>query len=553
MAARSIGVAAVGWVLHCAPAAAFPAVDPTNPGVVPMGADLAQPDVRDLQHQMQLLSGFATAGQGWTILPRISVEEEFDDNVFQVAHPRKADLISVLAPGVAVLGDLPRVQLRLNYQPMVEMHIKEGSQNVLTQQLNASGLFTVVPDAVFVDVRGISGVQATQGGIGGLGGLGQTGIGPITAGGLTSTDQAGLAKQNRSLTTSVSISPYVLHHFGDIGDGKLGLSINRSSTQQTTGFAPLPFASRGDNAMQATILEETGSFTSGQRFGALRDTATLNALQSRNTGAFNSNATRDIGENRIDYAINSSISVYGMAGWEYIVYSGTNQLNINDMTWGFGTTLTPNPDTSVTIGYGHESGRNSLTFNGRYALTARTTLTGSYTSGVGTQLEQIARQLDLGAVGNNGNLVNSQNGGPLFTGNNALGIAPGVYRFSTLTLGANTVLDRDTITLLISSTSQTQVGRGVAGNTNTVRTATANWTHQFTPNFDISGLVSYSLGTPLGTSGSQRSLAARLSLQYTLSNTVTTFASYSYLSREGGGFGGSFYQNLVIAGVTKQF
>ena len=135
-----------------------------------MGAALAQPDTEDLRHQMQLLSGFATAGAGWTILPRLTVEEELNDNEFQQQAPRRWDLITSIAPGVAVVGDLPRIQLRLNYQPTLEMHVKEGSQNVITQQLNADGLLTIIPDLFFVDVRGISGVQATQGGIGGQGG-----------------------------------------------------------------------------------------------------------------------------------------------------------------------------------------------------------------------------------------------------------------------------------------------------------------------------------------------------------------------------------------------
>ncbi|HEY1932179.1 MAG TPA: hypothetical protein VGG99_09225 [Acetobacteraceae bacterium] len=542
-----------GWVLQCGGAAAFPVADPTNPGVVPMGADLAQPDVADLQHQMQLLSGFASAGAGWTILPRVSLEEQFDDNVLEESAPRKADLITVLAPGVSILGDLPRIQIRLDYQPTVEMHVKEGSQNVLTQQFNADGLITAVQDALFVDVRGVSGSQATEGGIGGLGGLGQAGIGPITAGTLTGTDQLGLSKENRSLTTSLTVSPYLLHHFGDYGDGKLGVSLNQSSSEETTGFAPIPLLASGADDLEETILEETATFTSGQRFGKLRDTASANATQTKSSGAGGGTSTRDIGSNRIDYAINSSISVYGTLGWEYVDYSGANRLNLDDMTWSFGTTWTPNQDSSITIGYGHQNGTNSLTFNGRYALTARTTVTGSYTNGIGTQLEQVAGQLDLGAVGNNGDLLNSQTGGTLFAANNALGVAPGVYRYSTLTLGSTTVLDRDSITLNVSSTTETLVGAGNPTTGNSARTATINWARQFTPDFGMNALVSYSTGTPLGTTGSTRSLAARLSLQYTLSDTVTTFASYSYLSREASTQAESFYQDLVIVGITKQF
>ena len=217
----------------------------------------------------------------------------------------------------------------------------------------------------------------------------------------------------------------MLYRFGDLGTGKTGLSLNHSSTAVTSGFAPMPFSGGGADAISQNTLGEFASFATGQEFSALRDTVTLNGSQSQSSGSYGGGSSRDIANNRLDYAINTDLSVYGTIGWEYINYGGGNHLNIDDMTWSFGTTWTPNPDSTVTIGYGHQNGANSLTFSGHYALTARTMLTGSYTNGVGTQLEQVSNQLDNGAVNNNGNTVNSQTGGPLFVGNNALGVAPG--------------------------------------------------------------------------------------------------------------------------------
>ena len=43
-------------------AMAFPLTDVTTPSIVPGNADLAAPDVQDLQHQMGLTSGFASLG-----------------------------------------------------------------------------------------------------------------------------------------------------------------------------------------------------------------------------------------------------------------------------------------------------------------------------------------------------------------------------------------------------------------------------------------------------------------------------------------------------------
>jgi uncharacterized protein (PEP-CTERM system associated) len=540
-------------MLQLGSAASFPTVDPANPGLVPIGADLSQPNQEDLSHQMGVPSGFAQAGPGWTILPWVGAGEVFNDNIFQVNSPRQWDFATIVAPGVAALGDLSRLQFRLNYQPTIDLHVKEGSQNALIQQLNVDGLLTVVPDLFYVDVRGVAGTQTIDGGIGGIGGLGQTGIGPITNNSMQTIDSFGLAKQNLNQTSSGAVSPYLLYHLGDFGDGKLGVSMTRSATAPITGFAPLPFVGEGNDLQTQSNVEEAANFDTGEHFGAIRDRVTLDANQGEFSGTFSGRSSWYTASNRVDYAVNHTISVYGTVGWEDIDYSGASRLNIDDMTWGFGTTVTPNQDSSITIGYGHLNGTNSLTFIGHYALTARTTLTASYSNTLGTQLEQVASQLDQGAVNNNGSMVNARTGGPLFVGNNALGLSPGVFRFSTLTIGATTVLDRDVISLLVSNSSQTQVGVGAPSNNNTVQVVTAAWSRQLTPKASMNTAISYSMGTPSTELGRTRSLAASISLQYALSESVSTFARYSYLNSETNTQGSSFYQNLAIVGITKQF
>jgi uncharacterized protein (PEP-CTERM system associated) len=521
--------------------------------VVPAGADISQPDQQDVRHRMDLLSGFGSARGGWTVLPRITTGEMFNDNIFQVDSPRHWDFTTFVAPGVGIVGDTSRLQLRVDYQPTLNLNVKEGSQNTLTQQLNADGLVTIVPDLFFVDVRGVAGTQANEGGIGGMGGLGQTGISPITANGISSTGEFGLSKQNLSQTATFAVSPYMLYHFGNIGVGKLGVSVTHSSSAEISGFAPLPFAGGGTDSETQSNVEETASFNTGDHFGAIRDTVSLDAGQGEFSGQFGGRSSWGIAYNRVDYAISHRISVYGTAGWEDIDYSGANRLSIHDAIWGFGTTVTPNKDSRITIGYGHVSGRNSLTFSGYYALTARTTLTASYSNTLGTQLEQVAGQLDQGAVDNNGGLVNAETGAPLFVGSNALGLASGIFRFSTLTFGVTTTLDRDVITLRASNSSQTQIGVGAPSTTDTVQVFTANWSRQLTPRARLNTTLSYSMGTPTAALGRTQSLAASISLQYALSETVSTFASYVHLDRETRAQGGSFYENITIAGITKHF
>ncbi len=535
---------------------AFPLTDQTNPSIVPGNSDLSTPDVQDLQHQMGLASGFASLGsqQGWTILPRISMEEEFTDNVFEVPSPRRWDLTTIIAPGVSVLGNSDRAQLRLDYQPELEMHAINGDQNVLVQQLNAVGTLTLVPELFFVDLRALAGVQATNGGVGGLGGLGQPGVGGVTGASLGQgqTSDLGLAKQNRTQTASFSVSPYMLFQFGDIGTGKVGASLSQSTASRLTGFAPIPLVSQGANDQHFSSVAEFAQFETGDEFAALRDTFSANGLQATSGGTGVSRSTRDMASDRVDYQINHSIDVYGQIGWEDISYSGNNALAINDLTWGFGTVLTPNPDSQLTVGYGHQNGADTLTASAHYALTGRTILTASYNNGVGTQLEQVSNQLDQASVGNNGGLVNSQTGAPLLVGNNALGVATGVYRYNYLSFRATTLLDRDSLTLILGHSQETQVGSGVASRTNAVSTGTFLWTHELTPDLVASATASLSVGTPLAGSSS-KSYVVGISLQYILSETVSTFARYSFYDVQYSTAGQSWYQDLFLIGITKQF
>lgn len=536
---------------------AFPATDQTNPSIVPSGAELSTPDLMDLEHQMGLATGFASLGsqQGWTILPRITAEEEYTDNVLEVHSPRRWDLTTIIAPGVTVLGNSDRAQLRLDYQPDLEIHLINGSQNVLEQQLNATGTLTVVPELLFVDVRGLAGVQATNGGIGGLGGLGQPGIGGITSTSLLQgqTGDLGLSKENRSETASFGVSPYMLYQFGDVGTAKVGVSADQTTSSRISGFAPVPLVSQGgiDDQRESTI-EEFAQFQTGDEFTVLRDTASADGRQSTSSGTGFNTSDRDTVNDRLDYQINRSIDVYGEIGWEDITYSGANALDINDMTWGFGTVLTPNPDTQISIGYGHQNGFNNLTASAHYALSVRTSLTASYNSGVGTQLEQVNDQLNGSSVGNNGSLVNSQTGTQSFVGNNALGVAPGIFHYSYLSLGANTVLDRDSLSLLLGHSQETQLGRGIVSKTNGVWTGTVSWTHELSPDLVSVVSASYSTGTPTA-GNSSNSVVATASLQYLVSDTVTTFARYTFYDIQSSIAGQSWYQDIVLVGVTKQF
>lgn len=559
-------MAAAGWLVQAAGAEAFPLLDQGSAGTEAAApSELSPSDAQDLRHQLQLAGGLAPPpGGGWTIIPSVSLQEAFNDNIFQVHSPRRADLTTYLSPGIAIAGDTSRLQLTARYSPMIEINAINGSQNALTQQLNAVGRLTVVPDRLYIDLRAVAGVQATNGLLGNYSSLGNAGPATASTSGLGTAagNGIGLAKNNRTQTWSAGISPYTVGRLGSYGDYRIGGSVDVSHSASANDFFAVPFG--GGNSTQSLVTtQQVAHFSSGDYLTSFQDQLDVNLSQSQtkndlqNSQPFLTDGTtssnRESISDQLTYHYNQTWAFFGSLGWEVIKYSGSNQLNINEGTWSIGTTVTPNPDTSVTLSYGRHEGQTAFNFNARYAATARTVVSASYSSTVGTQLQNVQRQLDLAAANQNGGLVNGQTGGTLFNGN-TLGVQPGVYRFNSFVLNSTTNLDRDSLNFSLGYTNQKGVGSGqLSTNSSEVEYGTAQWIHSLTPLMTLSGAASYTRQQYSNGSGLVQSVAMSAALQYTLSETVTTSARYLFNDQIASHPSLSLYQDLFILGITKQF
>lgn len=546
---------ATGCLAHAGVASAFPITDPANPGVVT--APAAAPDQADLRNQLQLHNGFAApAGGGWTFLPRISLQEAFTDNVFQSATDRRYDFITSITPGITILGDSPGAQVTFDYAPSLNWYARTPHESGISQQLLGTGLFTVVPDSIYVDARAVSGVGATNGAFGAFGTYGgvnaaggvQLGTGPT--GGVGAP--AALSKQNQTQYSSFSLSPYWLHTFKDIGTARVGYSFTESSFSNVGSAFPL-FVPTGGNSQRLTTNEGFATFQTGDYFGRIQDVITADVSNSIGTGNAipGSNATIT---SRTSYALYDWVSVFGTVGYENISYGGTGQPHVADEIWNLGTTVIPNPDSSISASYGHQNGFNSFQFNGYYAVTARTTLSAGYTTALQTQLQQIQNELNQGAINVNGTLVNSQTGQPIFLTNPALGVQSGVFETKTFSLTATTTLDRDQFSLN-GQYSQYMPVSSVAG-TNAISShatiASLSWTRQINENLSLYSGITYSVGSFSG-SGNTQTLGATANLVYQLSETVTGHLLYSFYDQRSSAPGQTIYQNLLVVGISKQF
>ncbi|HEX4259560.1 MAG TPA: TIGR03016 family PEP-CTERM system-associated outer membrane protein [Acetobacteraceae bacterium] len=485
-------------------------------------------------------------GAGWRVQPSIGVQEYFTDNAFQTPTNKSSDFITGITPGLTLSDDGPRVQASVNYQPTALIYARNSSQTRFDQNFSGQATVTLVPDEVFLDARG----YVTQG---------------ASNGGFAPGNQVLLSRNQSTTVTTFTVSPYAVHRFGDIGTAEIGATLGTTSTSggQTTGFDAFGTPVSGNPNGDSQSVEELAQFTTGAILPRIQNRTQFDATQQTgNVGTQQS--TRFYATNRVEYALNHHFALIGEIGYENLRFSGFPPTRISDAIWRAGGRWDPDPDSSITITYGHRDGFNSLFVNAYYALTARTTLFASYTSGLQTDQDLIQNNLSLAALDENGQIVNSQNTGPLFISNNLTGFSDNLFRSETLNASVTTSFDRDSVSFGVFRQQQTPIAVASAGQAAQKQVGTSGditWTHA------ISDVTNASLRGDYGTTNASGSfltgaslattnqefidLTATLTRQFTPS--LSGLAEYMYTHRSSDQPGLGFVQNLFLVGVQKTF
>jgi uncharacterized protein (PEP-CTERM system associated) len=549
---------AVCWMAGNERASAFPDTGYPYPGssLVPVTTPGAPTDV---QHHIAGGPAVEPPGPpepGWTILPRIDVSEAFNDNIFQRQNNRSSDFITYITPAINIAGNTPSVQTRIYYAPTGVIYASHGSQDLIAQNLNGFATVTVVPDAFYVDLRGYAAVLPTFGGLpnssGGFGITQGSGIGQSTSPFLT--------RNNATQTETFSVAPYVVHRFGSFGTFKAGYSYSYSAFSQLSGFTAFPLSTSDANGSLNTH-NEVLQFTSGEDFGRFRELILATGTQFQGSGV-TSGAYQYILTNQLGYAITPEVVIFGEVGVEDIHFSGTPTTNIQDFVWAVGAQWTPNPDSIITVGYGHKYGTESALLNASYALTARTRIYGQYQTGLGTDLTQLQSFASNTSVDPFGNSVDQTTGAPIGLTNGALRVSGNnnLYQTKTFTGGATVSLDRDQITLQASWQDRKIMAttNRFGASSSSGYSALVGWTHQLNPD-TVSNLY-FSYGRQngnqffAGLGGEvEDTYAVQAAVRHNFTETLSGIAQYTYTDRVANIPGLSFTQNVFLLGLSKQF
>ena len=118
------------------------------------GVDATTGDLRSQLESFLNPNASTVAHPAFLITPSIDGSIGATDNALRVQTPRRADLFTVIAPAVTVTGDTRLLQVNLSYNPNIVLYAQNSSQNQVYQYFNGQALGTIVPDAVFIDLRG---------------------------------------------------------------------------------------------------------------------------------------------------------------------------------------------------------------------------------------------------------------------------------------------------------------------------------------------------------------------------------------------------------------
>jgi uncharacterized protein (PEP-CTERM system associated) len=523
---------------------AFPGTDPLL-SAAPSSGDSVR--VGDLGLQMDQPGGGQGPTQGLTFVPSLGVQEIGTDNVNFTQNGKIADVVSSITPGILINANTQALQGNLNYSPNINLYAVTPYNDYYDQELNSSAKLTLIPETLFVNFSGYATQAVTQGG--------------VAPGGVNVISSA-----YRSQIYDFSVAPTLTHEFGTFGVGEIGYALEYTAFSGNQGFvsgfggnslspqsgSALPYFENGSMLTN----DEHASFTTGSDFTRFKDKIFVDATQDSGF-ALIQGAYQDTAINELDYALTRDVTLIGTIGWEKIYYGSISPIHINDAVWGAGFRLTPNPDSTITVEYGHRDGFDSAYVNAVYALTMRTKFYANYSQTLSTELQAIQNNADSASVNASGAPIDSQTGAPISLSNQLMALEMGgVFRMTVGSISATTTYDRDTFSVSYSIDDLSPYGQAAgfyvfSENTNS---AQLTWTHQINESSQASSYIQYgTFNSPSTAFGAGQEYTADISYTHTFSKTLTGSLQYAFTEYNSSNPAYKVPQNMIIVGLNKQF
>ena len=478
------------------------------------------------------------SAEGWTLTPSIAAQVLATDNVNQTVHNRRSELISTLTPGLLLSLDTARLQGIINYAPNLIFYGSDSDQNRIDHRFNGQVLATLVPDALFLDLRGAAAVQATGGGY--------------------AQEGSPVVDRNQQMqTTSFQLSPYFVHRFGGIGTMQLGYALQHV-TQDSSGSgrgALTPTGQRFFSDQDFTAHELYAIGRTGEDFGRLALESRISATEYDGTGLLDG-AYRRIATVETRYVIIRPVAALVEVGYEQQRYNGTPRIDIDEPVWSVGARLTLSPESRITAKFGHHDGFDSAVLDAVLALGGRTTLYANYAERLTTSAQRAADLLSTTTLDALGNPIDIATGAPVLQpfANSFLGAQSSLMRIRRGSVSVSQMWPRDIFTLSLSREERRPVSveTGTTAYSQDGTSGSLTWSHALTPATTAIGYAQYgSFESPQRGSGNVFTLSASLATELTpgLSGVLT----YMMTNRGDDIASGRAVQNVVLVGLRQTF
>lgn len=478
-------------------------------------------------------------GRRWTVVPSIGLQLLGTDNVFQTSNNRRSDLITTITPALMAAADTPRFQGVMNYAPNIQIYADTPNQNRVDHRFNGQGLATVVPDLLYLDVRGASATQTITGGF--------------------APESTVIANRgNQIQTTSLQISPYLTHRFGDMLTVQAGYgfqyvdqSTNAGQNQAVTTVNGLPaFVAQHFTAHEVYAVGRTGP-----DLGRLALEGRLFNTQYIGTGVLDG-AYRRSASVEARYALVRGLSALVEGGYEQQRYAGTPGLHIDGPIWSVGMRVDFSAESYLVAKYGRHDGFNSATLRASLSLGGRTRLAANYEERLSTSAMRAGDLLSTTTLDELGNPIDLATGLPSVQpfGSSFLGVQNSLVRLRLASAAIVQNWPRDTIAFGFSYQEQRpiSVATGTAAFEQRGTSGTITWAHELTPRTMATAYLQYGVFST-GLLGDGDVVSASVALTHQLQPRLLGTLQVATSSRSDARNNGRATQNIILLALRQSF
>ncbi|HXP13041.1 MAG TPA: hypothetical protein VN795_05215, partial [Stellaceae bacterium] len=256
----------------------------------------------------------------WLFIPRLGGSVEFTDNVndAQAGQGRVADVVTTISPGLYIGGDSPRLTANLDYQPDIQRHFAEPSQDYIDQNLFFEAVARLKEDdSLDLDASGAA-FQSSH------------------DGSFASMPSSQLNASDRIATYAAQLSPVLRHNFDSVGDNELRYVVGETWFNGNTGTNGSGVNGTGTSATtpisNATFQELRETLDSGDTGKLVSNSVNLDGQQTNINGGIGSNR-QALATDEVRLHLRSNFALVGAGGWQRIDYENPQIRNLNGPTW----------------------------------------------------------------------------------------------------------------------------------------------------------------------------------------------------------------------------